>query len=283
MVDRVCDLHQAIADESFKMLQSPDSSVIMDFCDKSGTTTATGVMRARTTLDADIAECAAYDFQVMARHFVKASHASGSLERAITTHNDHCFTGQQVIDLKIPTFDPREFVSRVVWRWENEKTLLVATETCDSPLFPIRASIVRGSVVSLAKFEKLEPIDDFPQTRLTWTLQPDLAGLVPKKLVNAGVVQQLIYASKLRAKFDQSKMMDAASASRLVDMIRAHGGEYMDEEQRIIEAGHDRLKMFEQMKTKLLKMESPSTKAKVAFADNNSHAWGWATTTVRAE
>ena len=57
----------------------------------------------------------------------------------------------------------------------------------------------------------------------------------------------------------------------------------MDEEQRIIEAGHDRLKLFEMLKSKDLKMESPSTKAKVAFEENDSHAWGWATTTVRAE
>jgi hypothetical protein len=66
-------------------------------------------------------------------------------------------------------------------------------------------------------------------------------------------------------------------------MVRTHEGEYTDEEIVGIDTGKDRLKMFEQMKTKDLKMESPSTKAKVAFEDTDSHAWGWAETNVRAE
>ena len=89
--------------------------------------------------------------------------------------------------------------------------------------------------------------------------------------------------SDMRKRFDKSAEIDAASLARLGSMIRAHEGEYTEVERRIIEAGQDRLKMFEQMKPKDLKMESPSTKAKVAFEDNISHAWGWAETTVRAE
>ena len=87
----------------------------------------------------------------------------------------------------------------------------------------------------------------------------------------------------MRKRFDKSAEVDAASLARLGSMIRAHEREYSEVENLVIDLGQDRLKMFEQMKPKDLKMESPSTKAKVAFEDNDSHAWGWAETTVRAE
>jgi hypothetical protein len=87
----------------------------------------------------------------------------------------------------------------------------------------------------------------------------------------------------MRKRFDKSAEVDAASLARLGSMIRAHEGEYTEVENLVIDLGQDRLKMFDKLKTKDLKMESPSTKAKVAFEDNDSHAWGWAETTVRAE
>jgi hypothetical protein len=87
----------------------------------------------------------------------------------------------------------------------------------------------------------------------------------------------------MRKRFDKSLAINAASNSRLVDMIRAQDGEYTEEESRIINAGQDRLKTFGKLKSKDLKTESPSTTAKVAFEDNDSHGWGCATTTVRAE
>ena len=87
----------------------------------------------------------------------------------------------------------------------------------------------------------------------------------------------------MRKRFNKSAEIDAASMARLVNMVRTHEGEYTDEEIVGIDTGKDRLKMFERMNTKDLKMESPSMEAKVAFKDNDSHAWGRATTTVRAE
>ena len=87
----------------------------------------------------------------------------------------------------------------------------------------------------------------------------------------------------MRKRFDKSAEIDSASLARLGSMIRAHEGEYTEVENLVVDLGQDRLKMFDKLKTKDLKMESPSTEAKVAFEDNDSHAWGRATTTVRAE
>ena len=87
----------------------------------------------------------------------------------------------------------------------------------------------------------------------------------------------------MRKRFDKSAEIDTSSSLRLASMIRAHDGDYTDEENASIGMGLGWLNMFGSLKSKDLKMGSPSTKAKVAFEDNDSHAWGWATTIVRAE
>jgi hypothetical protein len=129
----------------------------------------------------------------MARHFVKAFYADGGMERAVTTHNDHSFTGQQVKDFNIPTFSPREFVVRVVWRWESETVLLVASESCRVDEYPLRSGIVRASALTLHKFERLDAIDEIPQTRITWIQQPDMGGFIPSRAVRGAAVRQMMY------------------------------------------------------------------------------------------
>jgi hypothetical protein len=89
----------------------------------------------------------------MARHFVKAFYADGGMERAVTAHNDHSLTDQLLMDFNIPTFSPRDFVTRSVWRWENETVLLVVTESCLAVQYPVRPGILRASVMTLEKFE----------------------------------------------------------------------------------------------------------------------------------
>jgi hypothetical protein len=157
-----------------------------------------GTGRASTVLDDDICACAAWIFPAMARHFVKAFYADGGSERAVTTHNDHSFTGQLVMDFNIPTFSPREFVTRVLWRWESETVLLVVTESCLAEQYPIRPGIVRGSVVTLEKFERLDPLGEIPQTRITWTQRPDMGGLIPSKAVRGAAVGQMMYVRSMR-------------------------------------------------------------------------------------
>jgi hypothetical protein len=280
LVNRVRDLFLQIPDAVFKDFLSPDRLVKMEGDYGGG---ASGVPKATTIIDADICMCASWELLKMARHFMKSFYGGGGMERSVNKVNDHNFVTQIVFDYRIPTFKPREFVQRVVWRWEDATTLLVAAESCSSEAHPVRPSFVRGSASVLAKFEQVVSIGEIPQTRLTWFQQPDLGGRIPKKLVDRAAVSQMMYASRMRKAFDKSKEVDAASMAGLVDMIRAHEGDYTNEEILGIDAGKDRLKMFERMKTKNLQMESPSTEAKVAFKDNDSHAWGRATTTVRAE
>jgi hypothetical protein len=65
-------------------------------------------------------------------------------------------------------------------------------------------------------------------------------------------------------------------------MIQNHAGDYSERELEIVEEGRKMLGVFEQQKSKELKMTSPTTQAKMAFKDGQSHAYGWSSAVVRA-
>jgi hypothetical protein len=86
----------------------------------------------------------------------------------------------------------------------------------------------------------------------------------------------------MRKRFDKSLEIDAASQGNLVTMIQNHDGTYSEREKEILEDGKKMFKVFEQQKSKELKMSPPTTQAKVAFKDGQSHAYGWSSAVVRA-
>jgi hypothetical protein len=86
----------------------------------------------------------------------------------------------------------------------------------------------------------------------------------------------------MRKRFDQSPAIDAASNLRLVTMIQNHDETYTEVEKKILEDGMDMLVVIAQQKSKAVKMTSATTQAKMAFKPGDQHAYGWATTAVRA-
>jgi hypothetical protein len=86
----------------------------------------------------------------------------------------------------------------------------------------------------------------------------------------------------VRKRFDRSLEIDMASSLRLMTMIEGHYLEYSEREEEILEEGKKMLEVFEHQKSKELKMASHSTKAKMAFKDGQSHAYGWSSAVVRA-
>jgi hypothetical protein len=180
--------------------------------------------------------------------------------------------------------------------------LLVVTESCLAEQYPVRPGIVRASVMTLEKFERLEPFGGIPHTRVTWTQQPDMGGFIPSRAVRGAAVGQMMYVrainptpapldltpsldryvSRMRKLFDKSPAIDMASSLRMETMIQNHEGMYSAREEEILEEGKKMLGVFEQQKSKKLKMASPTTQAKMAFKDGQNHAYGWSSTVVRA-
>jgi hypothetical protein len=86
----------------------------------------------------------------------------------------------------------------------------------------------------------------------------------------------------MRKRFDQSPAMDAASSRRIVAMPHDHDAPYSETAEEILEEGKKMLEVFEQQKSKELKMSSRTTQAKMAFKNGQGHAYGWSTAVVRA-
>ncbi|GMI32162.1 hypothetical protein TeGR_g11318 [Tetraparma gracilis] len=90
------------------------------------------------------------------------------------------------------------------------------------------------------------------------------------------------YLSRIRKLFDKSPAIDAASNLRLVDAIENHDDSYSTQENDIIDRGLANFVMFENIKSADVALPSPATKAKLAFVEGDSLAWGWASSEVRA-
>jgi len=118
---------------------------------------------------------------------------------------------------------------------------------------------------------------------VTRTFQVDLGGLIPNSVVNGQAANELMCLSRMRKRFDKSMEVDGAIRALNVEMILGHGGvEYSEEENRILAEGQRNFTDFQDMKVKSLEMASPLATAEIAFKKKDSHAWGFAKTTVRA-
>jgi len=262
--------------KNFEELDSPDHLVKMGKIFVDGSSSC--VARASVTVDASVEECAAWEMAAMSRERVKNA---GSLERSLTRINEHHCVVRVVHDFKVPGFQPREFLTAQVWQQQGDK-LSVAYDDDEHEDFPRIPSLVRGLTNIHYEFKKLPPVGSLPQTRVTYTQQVDPGGAIPKFVVNGQVVYYLMYLSAMRKRFDKSLDIDGGARMRNVEMIKGHDVEFSAEETKLLESGEKQFAMFNGMKAKALKMASPLATAKIAFKSGDRHAWGWATTTVRA-
>ncbi|GMI30122.1 hypothetical protein TeGR_g9758 [Tetraparma gracilis] len=258
---------------AFEKLDSPDHFVHMSSALKEGSSSA--ILRASTIVDAPIAEVAAWEMAKMSRENQKEHVAFGGLDRNLKKINDHQNIYHVVYDLSIPTFLPRQWVTMVVWKWAaGKEELTVVADSVEHDAFSERKEYLRASGADMFKYKQEVDMGEIPQTKVTWTLQMDLGGRIPKWVQDRQVVDFLMYLSAMRKCFDRSADIDAASNLRLVAMIESHDDPYTEKEEEILRTGVSHISMFEGLKGKELKMASPSTKAKVAYQEGNSFAFG---------
>ena len=99
-----------------------------------------------------------------------------------------------VFDLSIPTFLPRQFVQTIIWKWAaDKKELTVVADSIQNDAFPERKEYLRASSTVLCKYKKEAEVGETPQTKVTWTQQVDLGGVIPKWVQNRQGVGQLMY------------------------------------------------------------------------------------------
>ena len=130
----------------------------------------------------------------MSRENMKVHVQDGGLDRDLVKINNHQNIYHVVIDFSIPGFLPRQFVSRVVWKWdEDKKELKVVGDNTVHGDFPERKEYLRASSAVMAKYKQEAEVGEIPQTKVTWTQQVDLGGAIPKWVQNRQGVGQLMY------------------------------------------------------------------------------------------
>jgi hypothetical protein len=86
----------------------------------------------------------------------------------------------------------------------------------------------------------------------------------------------------MHGRLDQSEKIDGDKRLEFEEMVRAHDQLCTEEELEVIKKGQDLHEIFEGEKGKAVKLPSSLATAKVARKEGDNHAFGRATTTVRA-
>jgi hypothetical protein len=137
---------------------------------------------------------AAWDLARMSRESMKGHVAFGGLDRDLVKINDHRDVFHVVYDLSIPGFLPRQFVSMVVWKWDDDKqNLTTVVDDVENAAFSGRKENLRASSTAMMKFKQVAEVGQILQTRVTWTQQLDLGGVIPKWVQNLQGVTTLMY------------------------------------------------------------------------------------------
>ena len=203
-------------------------------------------------------------------------------ESSFVKENDHSGVFYFCKDFHIPGGKLRDGVQRLVFKWESSSILEIHSGSVDHGQFPIRDGVVRTENAVVYKYERLEPVGGVPQTRVTFSQQADMGGLLPTFVVNQLAPKQLMHLSKMRKQFDKSLEIDGATRAQNVGLIADHMEQYSEEEYSLLEEGEKHFADFKKMKATSVKMASPLTTGEIAFKKKDGHAWGRATTTVRA-
>jgi hypothetical protein len=130
----------------------------------------------------------------MSRELMKAHVAFGGLDRCLTKVNAHQDIFHVVYDFKIPSFLPREFLSRVIWKWTGDDELTTVADTRDvhHDAFQECNNYLRASSTATMKFTREATRQGVAQTRVSLIQNVDLGGAVPGWVQNRQGVGQLV-------------------------------------------------------------------------------------------
>ncbi|GMI28241.1 hypothetical protein TeGR_g4461, partial [Tetraparma gracilis] len=260
---------------AFEKLDSPDHFVHMSVAFKEGSSSA--ILKASTIVDAPIAEVAAWEMAKMSRENQKEHVAFGGLDRDLVKINDHQNVFHVVFDLSIPRFLPRQWVTKIVWKWAaDKKALTVVVDDVKHGEFPERKEYLRAASTHEWTYRQEAKAGELPQTKVTYTVQVDVGGAIPKWAQNRKSISQLMYLSVMRKRFDKSPAIDAASNLRLVTMIQNHDEVYTEKEEEILKVGMARLELFTKSTAEVKKAKSltPTVKNEIAYKEGDPLGWG---------
>ena len=280
LIERVQSNLLALPETDFDALVSDDHLVTMTGVLRGE---RAGAARASSVVDASVEDCASYDMAGMVSRAQEkeTGESDETLLRSLSTENDHSHILHVVNGLG-RGFQPREFLSRRVWRKQEDGSHVVAYEPIDLPSHPLTSKYVRGSALSLMTYDALPPVSGIPQTRVTLTTVMTLNGSAPRAALLSVAARFLQQNVALRKEFDKSLELDGKVRAQIVTMITDHTAEYTEKEKAILKECETQLNWATREKGKRIKTSSPLTDAKVSAKTGNGQYWGFASTHVRA-
>jgi len=285
ILKRGSDSMGGIRDAEFTEYDSPDPMVKMGFTLADGESTI--VSRASTIVDAPVEECVAWEIDKTSRENERGYHeyASGRPRRAELVNAHHTLY-YHVFLINYYGITPRDFLNRIIWKWSADKSsLTVVYDEVEDPRFPPWKKYIRGSVTGAFVYERLPSIGITAQTKITWTMNVDMKGAIPKALANGRITNSLMYLSTARRKFNKGNEIDLTS--RLATekaMLENINTPYSADETRSLALGMSFFSFFENhKKKKAMRMANPAvTNHAVVSRGDDRGIWGRSDTTVRA-
>jgi len=243
------------------------------------------VLKAESVVDADITNCASYEFNQMSRHRYEKFFDSVGLHRSVTKQNEHSFFMCQAY--KYPYMKARQFVNRVIWKWLDETKLILVFEGLKCREYPLEPDkYIRADAQLLWTFTKLPDIGDMPQTSVRFDTSVDLKGSAPAWLLAREVPELLANVSHIRTYFDQSARVDQQARAAVHRVMESSVDfEYSEEELAVINRGKAVFERFDPNVTEDFKKvisDHPSVLNKISFNKDNSDGLGLSETHVRA-
>ncbi|GMI34265.1 hypothetical protein TeGR_g4017 [Tetraparma gracilis] len=259
--------------QKYKTLESPNPLVRMS-AHSSGRE-----FGAVTILDEEVEKCAARGVNFASREDSTLAFEKGEFSRACwraSKNNDHSFYRRVVRPSRVPGVRPFEILGKMVWKWVDADTLVVAFRSGVLKDYPESRAFVRPSILSLSKFERLPPVSGVPQTRFTHAIQADfkLSALTSPLFLKRLLVDQLMSVCEARDYFDQSVKIEMASRAALRDELRIRA-KYSAEQTEILKRGATAFGLFERARGKTTKvLGPPSVSQELLFTSDSSLAWG---------
>jgi len=285
---------EGLKDEDFVEMDSISHLVWVGIWDAKAQDDKSHVGRAITVVDASIEDIAAWEMTKMSREILtvlSAAHDRGyqEFDRKFMKVNEHNYLYYLLVQVNVPGVLPREILVNILWKWLDADTLVVVYNDAEHDDFPKVAGHVRSSIKSICKYERLPPLNNIPQTRLTFTLQANpegTIGMLPDGYLKAMTVSQLEYLVLARQRFDKSIAVDKfardITASKLsINQRRV----YTEDEDGVIKEGAEMLKAFDQDKKKTKVKTGSATVLfnEIAHKAGDRIGWGGSEFVVRAK
>ena len=134
VLDRAHRKFEGLKETDYEHLESPDVFVKLDKVVEEGASPLIG--RGITVVDTTLQDCAAWEWALSTREKSKSYCEGSGLEKNIVKLNDHSQLFHVVYDLGIPGSQPREWLTKIVWKKQDDGSLVNVFEDVKHDNFP---------------------------------------------------------------------------------------------------------------------------------------------------